>query len=70
MTAPVTSREKRQARAFLHNKDIRSHEISPSVFAVTAKRMNMTFSDLLVLLAKMKTGGQGQGQSEIAENYS
>lgn len=70
MTQEATPREKRQARAFLQGKGIRSSEIPPGLFATTSKRMKLTFSELLKLIAKMQTGGQGEGQSPQGELFT
>ena len=70
----VTNKEVRQARAWLSNKGmtlvgkpITSTDIPPRLFAETAKRTGKSFDDLLRFLARAKMGGQGLGQSPIAD---
>ncbi len=59
----VKPKEARQARAFLQKKGIPSRVIPPKLFAITAKRENKTFSELLKLISRLMLGGQGQGQA-------
>lgn len=65
--ASVKPKEVRQARAFLRQRKIETQDISPRLFAMTAKKTGKTFLDLLKTIARLKMGGQGVGQSEKAD---
>ena len=59
----------RQARAFLRARNISSSEIPPRLFALTSERLKKPFKELLRLLAILKMGTQGRGQSPTATEY-
>lgn len=58
--------EIRQARAFLSQKGIRSHDISPHHFAAASKELKKPFRETLKYLALLLSGGSGDGPSPIA----
>ena len=60
---PANPKEIRQARAFLQTRGIRTSDISPLMFANTAKELGKPFYETLKLIAILLTEGQGQGQS-------
>ncbi len=58
------------ARRLLKAHNFSSSEIPPTLFAITAKRMNKTLAELLKIIATIQTQGQGEGQAPIAETYT
>ena len=65
----VTGKEVRQARRFIFKHGLTSHDIPPRLFAITAKKLDKSFTELLSIIAKLRMGGQGVGQSETATEY-
>lgn len=63
MTAAVTPLEIRQARAFLQKQGIASADISPHLFAASAKETGKSFRATLNFLARLLSGGQGGNPS-------
>lgn len=66
----VSPKEVRQARAFLQMRGFETSMMPPRLFAMTAKREGKTFGELLNLIARLKMGGQGLGQSPEAEQLA
>lgn len=62
MTA-ITPSEIRDARSYLQKQGIRTSDISPRQFAASAKELGKSFRDTLNFLARLLSGGQGQGPS-------
>ena len=58
----ATSAEVRAARAFLFGRGAQSRDIPPRKFANTAKELSLSFQQLLMLLARLYSGGQNQSQ--------
>lgn len=69
MATQVLPKEIRQARAFLLSRQIGPNQVPPKLFAMTAKRMNKNFTELLQFLSVLKMQGQGQGQSPQADQF-
>lgn len=63
----VKPKEIRQARSFLQSRGLTTSDISPKLFAITAKKVNKTFVELLAIVARLKMAGQGLGQSAQTE---
>jgi hypothetical protein len=61
-TAP-TPEEIRQARAYLQKQGVRSSDINPKQFAAVSHETGKSFRDTLNWLARLLSGGQGQGPS-------
>lgn len=66
MSAAVTSKEVREARAYLQGHGIRSSDMAPRHFAASAKELGLSFRDALNYLARLLSGGQGQGPAPQA----
>ena len=64
--AVASPKEVRAARAFLRNQGARSSDIPPRKFANSARELNMGFRDLLRLIARLYSGGQGQQQFRMS----
>lgn len=62
----VSPREVRKGRAFLRGQGFTTQMIPPRTFVQAAADSGETFAKTLQLLAKLKTGGQGQGQAPVA----
>lgn len=60
----------RRARKFLHGHGIKPSVISPRRFATAASELGKTFSDLLALIRRLASAGQGQGQAPIAKQIA
>lgn len=59
----VSAAELRQARAFLRGKaKAGSRDIPPRRFAAAAKELGVGFRELLSLIARLQSGGQGVSQ--------
>ena len=59
----VSAAELRQARAFLRGKaKAGSRDIPPRRFAAAAKELGVGFRELLSLIARLQSGGQGASQ--------
>ena len=54
----VTAAEIRAAKKWLKKRKITTKELSPRKFAMTAKKLDKSFSEVLSLLAKEQTSGQ------------
>lgn len=65
MTGP-TPNDIKKARIYLQKQGIRSSDISPRKFAASAKEMGKGFRETLNFLARLLSGGQGQGPSPKA----
>ncbi len=63
----VKPKEVRQARKFLRDQKLTTVDISPKLFAITAKRTKQSFRELLAVVARLKMAGQGLGQSADTE---
>ncbi len=50
----------RAARAYLYQRGLTADKIPPRRFANAAKELGVTFSELLKLLGRVMSGGQGQ----------
>lgn len=66
----VSQKDIQAARRLLKAHNFSSREIPPTLFAITAKRMGKTLSELLKIIATIQTQGQDQGQSPIARTYT
>ena len=53
----VAQAEIRAAKSFLERRGLKSSEISPKKFAMTAKELDKGFSDTLKVLARELSGG-------------
>lgn len=62
----VTPAEIQKARDFLQGKGLPASKISPRDFAQSAKEFGKSFEETLNLLTYLASGGQGDGQSPIA----
>lgn len=67
--AKPSQKEIRQAHAFLAKWGFTSSMIPPKMFAAKAKETGLDFRSLLQMIASYKLGGQGMGQTPIAESY-
>lgn len=63
--ANALPREVRAARAYLHKKGARAHEIPPRKFANAAKELDIGFDELLQFIARLYSGGQNQSQFRL-----
>jgi hypothetical protein len=66
----VTSKEAKQARAFLFSRGFNSQDIPPRLFAMQAKKLNKSFQELLSLIAIIQTGNQGGSQSPLGRAFT
>lgn len=64
--AVASPKEVRAARAFLQRKGVRSSDIPPRKFANSARELNMGFRQLLRLISRLYSGGQGQQQFRMS----
>jgi hypothetical protein len=62
---PASSREVRKARAFLQGRKLGSRDVSPRFFANAAKELDITFNELLRLIARLMLGGQAQSRIRL-----
>lgn len=56
----VTSKEIREARAYLQKRNLTTSDVSPKDFATLAKRFGKPFSEVLELIAHLQMRGQGE----------
>lgn len=61
--AKITSDDIRAARAFLRKRGIGTSEIPPRTFAVSAREMGKTFSELLRFIARLYQGRTDQSMT-------
>lgn len=57
----ISPKEKREARAFLYKRGIRSDMINPEKFAKAKRETNTRFETLLNAIKGFYRGGQGEG---------
>jgi len=63
MAKPLaTPKEIRAARSWLFRHGATAQDIPPRKFANAAKELNMGFAELLRLISRLYSGGQGQAQ--------
>lgn len=61
----ITPKEIRDARAVIHSQGLTAkYDVPPRSLVVTARRTGKRFIEILKEIARIKMGGQGQGQSE------
>jgi len=62
--AKITPKEIRDARAVIQSQGLTAYDVPPRSLVVTAKKTGKRFIEILREIARLKMGGQGQGQSE------
>lgn len=69
VTSAIRPAEIRAARKAIYKSGLTSADVKPNLLAATSKQMGKGFLELLKLIAQIKMGGQGVGQSPLAKEY-